>query len=116
MNTIGLKHTTFYLIRHIATQQVMPLCRRNRGYSWWNPNRKDDKESRPKVLFLEIPRLLKSEKQAKKVIAMWRAFPNGKHSFYQSSYDGEYNDSIDFKDDGRKKEDLEVIKVRMVKI
>lgn len=115
MNSIGLKRTTFYLIRHKATQQIMPLTKRNRGYSWWNPARIDTVESRPQILFLDVPRLLKSEEQAKRCILQWFTYPNGRNSITQS-YSGECDDIVDFKEDGRKKEDLEVVKIRIVKL
>lgn len=112
MNTIGLKGVTFYLIRHKATQQVMPQCIRGRGYSHWNPG---SDEVISKGLFLNVPRLLESKKQAERCISMWFTWPNGKRSSYQS-YDGEWDDITDFKSDGRKKEDLEIVKIRIVKI
>jgi len=98
----------YYAIRHKASQSIMPLAKRNRGYSHWNPG-----NGKPEVkIFTSIPRLLESEKQAKKCISMWFSFPNGKQSSYQT-YDGEWDDIIDFKPDNRKKEDLEIVEVEV---
>lgn len=112
MNSIGTKRVTFYLIRHIATKQIMPLARRNRGYSHWNP---DSDSIITKGLFRNVPRLLESEKQAAQCIRQWFNYPNGRQTSYQTHY-GEWDDIVDFKPDGRKKEDLEIVKIRMIKV
>jgi hypothetical protein len=112
MNTIGLKKVTFYFIRHKETKQIMPLAKRNRGYSHWNPS---SDGILPSKMFLGVPRLLESKEQAKKCISLWFACQNGRRSMHQSSYTGEWDDIVDFKVDNRKKEDLEIIKIRIIK-
>lgn len=94
-----------YAIRHKATGFLMPQMKKDRGYSHWNPDK-------PKELHasLGVPRLLQSRRQAVKCISGWAAFPNSKGGGHYS-YDGEWIEDIDMKDDGRKKEDLEVIEV-----
>jgi hypothetical protein len=93
-----------YAIRHIKSRQLMPECKR-RGYSHWNP----DTNSLPDNI-TGMPRILKSRKQAKQCIAQWNAVPNAREKFYTNSY-GETDVELDYKPDGRKKEDLEVIEV-----
>lgn len=98
-----------YGIRHKETSEFMPLMKRGRGYSHWNPS---NLEAHKIYARLDIPRLLISRKQALKVISSWFAGQNGKHTSYQS-YSGEWDDIVDFKSDNRKKEDLEVVEVRV---
>jgi len=92
------------MIRHKATQQLMPLAQRNRGYSHWNPN----SNTEPLNIFLKIPRFLSSEEQARRVIHMWYFRQNGKQ------YSDEFNDLVDYKPDERKKDDLEIIEVMIL--
>lgn len=101
---------TVYVIRHKATQQIMPLMKKNKGYSHWNPGRE---VQRKLIGRTDIPRILHSEKQAKQVIVMWKALPNGRMTFMQNTH-GEYEDDIDFKDDGRRKDDLEIVPMELV--
>lgn len=98
--------STFFVIRHIASGALMPQAKRNRGYSHWNP------AAVGKVfdVALDVPRLLRTRNSAARCIAQWAACPNGRHTSYQT-YSGEYDDAVDFKDDGRKKDDLEVVEV-----
>ena len=99
---------TYYAIRHRATGQLMPQSRRNRGYSHWNPSA-DHKFDQA----LTVPRLLENERTAQRCIAQWAVCPNGKRSGYQSFYDGEWEETIDFKDDGRKRDDLEAVRLKI---
>jgi len=89
----------------------MPLCRRNRGYSHWNPNSDSIISSK---LFTNIPRLLESKEQAERCVIQWNAIPNGRVKGYQT-HDGEWDDYLDVKPDNRKKEDLEIVKIRIIK-
>lgn len=93
----------YYAIRHIKTQQLMPEARHRRGYSHWNP----DNDHTPWGIFLNTPRLLESKKQANKVIVGWFTMPNSKNKYFGDDED------LDINDDGRKKEDLEVIKIEL---
>ncbi|MGH9977567.1 MAG: hypothetical protein ACRD8Z_17290 [Nitrososphaeraceae archaeon] len=96
----------YYVIKHKATGELMPLFERNRGYSWWNPsNNKLD----PKKI-IGVPRLLKSRKQANQVINQWNAMPCAEYRGY-TTYSGEYDYDIQINSDGRKKDDLEVVEV-----
>lgn len=94
----------YYVIRHKASGEIMPQCIK-RGYSHWNPSTGQIPNTS-----LGVPRLIPSRRTANNVINRWVTFPNGERSSYQS-YDGEWDDSVDFKEDGRKKEDLEVVEV-----
>lgn len=98
-----------YVIRHKESNTLMPLMKRGRGYSHWNPS---NPNAHKITVELNIPRFLSSRKQAKRVIDMWFSWPNGKTSGYQSR-DGEWDDTVDTKTDNRKKEDLEVVEVRI---
>lgn len=95
---------TVYAIRHKRTQEFMPNMDKNRGYSHWNP----DKPKKIKQKSEGI-RILYSVRTAKAVITGWFNTPNGRNGGYQSSWDGEWIDDIDIKQDGRKKEDLEIV-------
>lgn len=94
---------TFYAIRHKDTGKYMPLMKRGRGYTHWNPN---NKEKEKIYAELPIPRLLISSKQARRCIDSWTELPN--------SYGGRYDGDIKLgKDDGRKNEDLEIVEVKL---
>jgi hypothetical protein len=99
----------FYAIRHIKSGKLMPEVKTRGGYSHWNP----DNSTIPEEIFLDVPRLFRFSKKAKKCIIQWFACQNGRRSFGQNSYTGEYDDFINFEKDGRKKEDLEVIKIEL---
>lgn len=97
---------TLYGIRHKATGKLMPLFKKNRGYSHWNPGSTYTHELVAKDT--GIPRLLKSLKQANAVIRLWYQNPNMERSF--STYpDGDEYDYIQTRYDGRIKDDLEVV-------
>jgi hypothetical protein len=112
MNSLGLPRVTFYVIRHKASGEVMPLIRRGRGYSWWNPAVKQ--ESHPPFM-IGIPRLFANQRNATKAIEQWLVFPNGRRKGYQDST-GDWDEIVVSKDDGRKKSDLDIIKVRLLKV
>ncbi len=99
---------TYYAIRHKATGELMPQALRNKGYTHWNPSNPEHKfESATGV-----PRLIDTRRKAARCVAMWGANPNSKRISYQTNY-GEWDDDVDTKLDGRKKEDLEVIEVNL---
>lgn len=105
----------YYLIRHIATGEYMPQLERGRGYSHWNPAAARTVDIfRPRKL-IGVPRLLPSRRTAAHCIANWNAYPNS-YTGYKSTgiFDGDAPDLITGKDDGRKKEDLEVVEVDIV--
>lgn len=96
----------YYAIRHKKTGKLMPQARRDRGYSHWNPDTKEGEM----FSSIGVPRLIDTRRKAAKCIEMWVALPNGKRSII-TSYHGEQDDIVDFKPDGRKKDDLEIIEV-----
>jgi len=99
----------FYMIRHKASGEFMPQGKRNRGYSHWNPSN----QTEPFYGELKgVPRLIDTEKRAKRIIAMWSANPNAQ-SFMSSNW--MMNDELEYrtKPDGRTKDDLEVVEVRI---
>ena len=96
----------FFMIRHKATGQIMPLFKRNRGYSLWNPSTNPSEHPRS----MKVPRILQSEKQANRCIVMWNLMPNAKERFYEDGPE------VDFRPDGRKKEDLEVVAVKLYEV
>lgn len=102
----------YFMIRHKATQELMPELKRTRGYSHWNPAKVDTVETLGKKV-LGVPRLFASRKKAIGSIAAWNATPNGRQSSYQS-HEGEWDDILDIKPDGRTKDDLEVVSVELV--
>lgn len=100
----------YYMIRHKATGEFMPELRRTRGYSHWNPAKFDTTEHIDKKKLLGVPRLFHSRKRAINCIAQWNSMPNSK-AYGHQRYDGEWDDGIDCKPDGRSKDDLEVVEV-----
>lgn len=100
---------TFYVIRHIRTGQLFPEVKTRGGYSHWNP----DNPNMPVKIFKFVPRLFETQKKAKRCIVEWFACQNGRRRGVQTSF-GEYEDYIDIKEDGRKKEDLEIVKIQLV--
>ena len=102
----------YYIIRHKSTGQIMPLMKRNRGYSHWNPSNKEN-PSYKIYSELKVPRILESLQSAKKVINGWKDYPNGKNSPMYDRESGYTEFDLHFKDDGRNKEDLEIVKVTL---
>lgn len=100
------------MIRHKESGEFMPELKRTRGYSHWNPAKVDTASNFKKKL-VGTPRLFASRKNAHLSIAQWYALPNGRQSSYQS-YDGEWDDILDSKEDGRSKDDLEIVPVELV--
>lgn len=98
----------YYVIRHKKTGDLMPEVKTRGGYSHWNPNN----PNMPKI-FWGVPRLLDTRRRAAKCIIQWFVNQNGRRHFAQS-YGGEYDEIIDFKPDGRKKDDLEIIEVDII--
>lgn len=100
----------YYAIRHIRTGELMPEVRTRGGYSHWNP----DNSNMPIKIFFGHPRLFETRKRAIRCISQWVSCQNGRRHFNQNYFTGECDDSIDIKLDGRKKEDLEVVKVVVI--
>ena len=100
-----------YAIRHKRTGEYMPLMHRNKGYSHWNPDRPEVKVNQ----VTKVIRLVESEAHAKNIIKAWFCMPNA-HQTYIQSYDGDYFDDMEFKEDGRQKEDLEIVAFKLVEI
>lgn len=101
---------TLFVIRHKATGKLMPqLTGRARGYSHWNPSR----ATTLKKAETGIPRFLSSATQARQCIAQWNANPNGIYKGY-TSFAGEDDYFTDTTDDGRTKDDLEVVMVEVI--
>lgn len=112
MNSLGLKRVTFYCIRHIKSNRIMPEVKTRGGYSHWNPDNPDA----PISMFFDSPRLFETKERAKRSIVQWFVCQNGRRHFSQNNYTGEFEDDIIYKEDGRKKEDLEVIKIRLLRV
>lgn len=100
----------YYMIRHKASGEFMPQMKRGRGYSHWNPSNGE----LPKKI-TGCPRLLPSRKSASRVIIQWNSMPNARYSSYQS-HGGDWDYGIDIKNDGRKKEDLEIVEVNIEEV
>lgn len=101
----------YYLIRHKTTQEFMPQLERGRGYSHWNPAVIPTIEVfRPRKL-LGIPRLLPSRRVAARCIVQWVLNPNSYTGYRTSMIFGDDEPDLLSKDDGRKKEDLEIVEV-----
>ena len=96
----------YYMVRHKASGEFMPQMRRGKGYSHWNPT-----TGKLPVLAIGVPRLISSRRQASRIISQWNSMPN---TAYYPRQEGEYD--LDFKADGRKKEDLEVVEVNIEEV
>lgn len=103
----------YFLIRHKATSLFMPQAKRDRGYSHWNPAVNTKYIDGGMKAALPVPRLIDTRARAARCITHWAINPNARNTSRQS-YDGEWDDLVVTKDDGRKKEDLEVVEVDIV--
>jgi hypothetical protein len=102
----------YYMIRHKATGEFMPELRRGRGYSFWNPGKKDTLEVFQKKKLTGAPRLFGTRRIAHRAVVQWNALPNCRMAMTMS-YEGEEDYSVDIRSDGRSKEDLEVVEVNI---
>lgn len=96
-----------YAIGHKATNELMPLKWNRKGYTHWNPatgHTLSHLSSNERV-----PRLFPSTENAKKAIISWATFPN----MTVTHGDEEFSTgvTVNYKRDGRKADDLEVITV-----
>ena len=104
----------YYVIRHKATDEIMPELKGTRGYSWWNPRNKNSELDPKKIL--GVPRLLKSRKQAMQCITQWHTYPNSHMGFGPGDYPGAEEVDLKIKKDDRMREDLEVVEVLIVEL
>lgn len=100
------------MIRHVATGQFMPELKKGRGYSHWNPAT-GAMPNHSKII--GVPRLLPTRRTAHRCIVQWTAMPNARFEGYTTG-SGEDDFDIVIKDDGRKKEDLEVVEVNIEEV
>ena len=112
MNTLGLKKVTYFIIRYKATNQITPQLR-DRGYTYWNPSSSNPMNNLERKN-LNTPRLFETYDRAYRAIVQWNSLPNAR-PVVNLSYSGSESDSIDYTPDGRTKDDLEIVKVRLVK-
>lgn len=101
---------TYFLIRHKASGEFMPQGKRDRDYSHWNPST-DHKFAEA----LPVPRLIDSRKKAVKIINMWNGIQNATFHSYQNQ-EGEWDEDITSKPDGRTKNDLEIVEINIVEV
>lgn len=99
-----------YAIRHVKSKIFMPLMRKGRGYSHWNP----DKNPTPTAA-LPIIRFFVSEKAAKLAARSWFNFPNARISGHQT-HSGDWDEDLSWKDDGRSLDDLEVVQLQITEV
>lgn len=100
----------YYMIRHKKTGEYMPQLKRGTGYSHWNPAKVQTAEHFKKKI-LGVPRLFPSLRIARQCIVAWNAMPNARYEGYTSFGEDDYN--VNFKPDGRTKEDLEIVEVNI---
>lgn len=104
----------YYLIKHKATGEYMPELTRGRGYSHWNPAVEPTERRFRSRKLTGCPRLLSSRGKAARCIAAWNAYPNSYNGFRQGPFGDEEFDLQINDNDGRKKEDLEVVEVVII--
>ena len=103
---------TLYVIRHKATGKLMPQMKRGRGYTHWNPG-VPTLHYQQVFAAMDIPRFFSNEKTAKACVVQWAYLPNARMKFGMS-YQSEENVYLDTRQDGRTKDDLEVVLVEVV--
>lgn len=101
----------YYVIRHKATNELMPEMKRGRGYTHWNPSIVSDKDKT--VYELPTPRLIDTRRRAARIIIQWSVNPNAYRGI-STNYYGEQDDIIDIKPDGRTKDDLEIVEADLI--
>jgi hypothetical protein len=99
------------MIRHKATGEFMPELKRGRGYTHWNPGKVDTAYNLDKKL-IGTPRLFNSYKHAANSITQWNALPNAYNGFKSGPF-GTEEYQINITDDGRKKDDLEIVMINI---
>lgn len=100
----------YYLIRHKATGEFMPQLERGRGYSHWNPARHKTEEHFGRRKLLGVPRLFATRGSAHRSIVQWNAVPNSYHGYRSGPFNVDELE-IKIEDDGRSKDDLEIVEV-----
>lgn len=94
---------TYYGIRHVRTGELLPSFR-GKGSSYWNP---DVPENFKIARSRGTPRLFPQLRHVKAFITEW-----SKGAVYiRYEFDG--FDGLDYKPDGRKKEDLEIVEFEL---
>ena len=97
----------YWVIRHKATGELMPQMKRTRGYTHWNPSGKELLDNYTHRNIMGIPRLFDRLGSANKAAKLWSSMPNACYT-----WSGEDNDpELKYREDGRKLEDIEVVKV-----
>ena len=94
-----------YVIRHKASGKLMPLMKRNRGYTSWNPS------IRILPIETDVPRIISGYHKARRIAKIWAREPNLKYSYSYNGSTGEEDYELDIKPDGRKLEDIELVLV-----
>jgi hypothetical protein len=95
---------TYYVIKHVATGELMPQMKRGKGYTHWNPDTKSIPDQS-----LGIPRLFSTIKSAKLSIIQWASNPNMAAKY---DFDSDYCDNI-ITEDGRSRSNLIAVEVKM---
>ena len=93
----------------------MPELERGRGYSHWNPAKVNTAENFTRRKLVGTPRLFPNRGSAARSIVQWNAVPNSYNGYRQGPF-GSDEPEIQIKDDGRKKEDLEVVEVDITEV
>jgi hypothetical protein len=100
---------TFYAIRHKQTKELMPQSVWRGGYTHWNPGAKVTDSTYFK---LGVPRLFTARNKATQSIVQWFAKPN--YALRYISDEPWADRELDIEEDGRKKEDLEIVEVKFI--
>lgn len=105
---------TFFALRHVKSQLLMPQMKRGRGYTHWNPDNVE--ETQKLYSAMQIPRLLTSKRQAQRCRQLWSQYPNASTVRYEQSMWSDEGGGEDFrtKPDGRKLDDLEIVAVHVI--
>lgn len=102
-----------FLIRHKKSRLFMPLMKRGRGYTHWNPNTEEGQK-----VFAEtkLPRFFISYDSARRTIDQWKIGILKRTFSHGGYFDEDTSEYLDLKEDGRSKDDLEIVKVRFLEI
>lgn len=105
----------YYLVRHKSSGEFMPELRRGRGYSHWNPGKYVTAEHLGRRKLIGVPRLFPNRGSAHRSIVQWNALPNSYAGYRSGAFNTEEFD-IQIDNDGRTKEDLEIVEVDIIEV
>ena len=90
-----------YILRHKPTNHIMPILRRNKGYTYWNPDNPRE---------VGTPRLFSNKTAAINAVRWWE-----EGQFYYS-YDMDGDPTLRYRKVEGRKGMLEIVEVKLVEV